>query len=160
MAPKLGRKTHTVLVLMTKSKSKKSEMMTSLYGEKYSQRVYERLEELDPELNRIIQSVAYDQGWGKDGLSIRDKSLITVVALIAMGREEQTKIHMNGFLNCGGKVEDLRNSLLHLHIYCGFPAVMNGFAALTAVLKDRVVDNKTLLSTDLESDEALLKHEL
>jgi 4-carboxymuconolactone decarboxylase len=116
-----------------KTKAQKSKMMNALYGAEYADRVFNRLEELDPELNSVIQDIAYDQLWSREGLSIRDKSLVTVAALIAMGREEQTKIHITGFLNSGGKVDDLRNALLHLATYCGFPAVMNGFAALKEV---------------------------
>ena len=117
-----------------------SKMMEQLYGERYASQVYERLESLDPELNSIIQQIPYDQFWGRNGLPIRDKALITVAALVALGKEEQTTIHMTGFLNAGGSVDDLRNTLLHLAIYCGFPATMNGFAALKDVLQSRRED--------------------
>ena len=83
--------------MKSKRKKLKSPLMDILYGKKYSKNVYERLEELDPELNRIIQEIPYDYFWAREGLSIRDKSLITVAALVAMGKEEQTRIHMNGF---------------------------------------------------------------
>ncbi|MBI4668195.1 MAG: carboxymuconolactone decarboxylase family protein [Elusimicrobia bacterium] len=117
----------------SKKSNKKSRMMDKLYGPKYAQHVFRRLEELDPELNRITQEIPYDVFWAREQLSIRDKSLVTVAALIAMGKEEQTKIHMRGFLRSGGTVNDLRNVLIHLAVYCGFPAAMNGFAALKEV---------------------------
>jgi 4-carboxymuconolactone decarboxylase len=120
--------------------------MTELYGADYATQVANRLEELDPELNKVIQSVAYDQLWSRDGLSLRDKSLVTVAALIAMGKEEQTRIHMTGFLNSGGQVDDLRAALIHLATYCGFPATMNGFAALRGVL-----DSGNIKSADLKA---------
>lgn len=123
-------------------KAKKSKQMDKLYGKQYSQKVFNRLEELDPELNVLIQSVAYDTFWGRKGLSVRDKSLITIAALIAMGKEEQTRIHMNGFLNAGGTQDEVRSALLHLAVYCGFPAIMNGFAAFNDVKKQRGKNEK------------------
>lgn len=120
--------------MKSKRQKQQSPLMTSLYGKDYAQKVYERLEELDPELNQVIQGVAYDQFWSRDGLSIRDKSLITVASLIATGKAEQTRIHMTGFLNSGGSIDELRNALIHLAVYCGFPAIMNGFAALKEIV--------------------------
>lgn len=111
-----------------------SEMMRTLYGPSYAKDVFRRLEYLDPELNKIIQEIPYDAFWSREGLNLRDKSLITVAALIAMGKEEQTKIHMRGFLHSGGTVSEIRNMLIHLAVYCGFPVVMNGFAALRDIL--------------------------
>jgi 4-carboxymuconolactone decarboxylase len=112
-----------------------SRMMRELYGETFASDVAKRLEELNPELNRVIQDIAYEQIWSRQGLPCREKALITVAALIALGKEEQTKIHMTGFLKSGGTVSDLENALIHLAIYCGFPAAMNGFAALKKVLE-------------------------
>jgi 4-carboxymuconolactone decarboxylase len=116
-------------------KKNRSTLMDELYGKKYSQAVYERLESLDPELNTLIQEIPYDLIWSRPGLSMRDKSLITVTALIAMGKEEQSRIHMRGFLNSGGTSEELKNTILHLTMYCGFPTAMNAFQALNDVLK-------------------------
>src|ERR1017187_5679012 len=103
------------------SRRNSSKMMEQLYGAEYSKEVYNRLEELDPELNDLIQEMPYDKFWARPGLSIRDKSLVTVAALVAMGKEEQARIHMRGFLNAEGTVEELRGAILHMAIYCGFP---------------------------------------
>ncbi len=111
-----------------KSRSYQSKQLKDLYGEEFASQVNQRLEELDPELNFLIQSIPYDQFWSRPGLSTRDKSLATVSALIALGREEQIQIHMRGFLHSGGTEEELRNILIHLAIYCGFPAAMLGFS--------------------------------
>ncbi len=112
---------------------KLSPLMRQLYGEGYSKEVFDRLDYLDRELNGLIQEVPYDLFWSREGLSLRDKSLVTIAALIAMGREEQTKIHMRGFLKSGGTFNELRNTLIHLSIYCGFPAALNGFSALRSI---------------------------
>jgi len=40
---------------------------------------------------------------------------------------------MNGFLSCGGTMEELRSAIQHLAIYCGFPAALSAFAILKEV---------------------------
>jgi 4-carboxymuconolactone decarboxylase len=79
----------------------KSPMMIQLYGETNAQSVFERLEDLDPELNQEIQRIAYDHYWSRPGLSLAEKSLITVASLIAPNKEEQIRIHLNGLMNQG-----------------------------------------------------------
>lgn len=110
-----------------------SKTLTDLYGESYAREVFSRLESLDPELNELIQAIPYEKFWSRPQLSIRDKSIATIAALVALGREEQIAIHMRGFLHSGGTQEDLKNLLIHLAIYCGFPAAMAGFATLKKV---------------------------
>ena len=107
--------------------------MRELYGE-YAETLNDNLQELDKDFSEIIKNVPYEQFWTREGLSLRDKSLCTVAALIALGKEEQTGIHMKGFLHSGGKVDDLKNMIIHLSIYCGFPASLNAFSTLNKVV--------------------------
>ncbi len=65
---------------------------------------------------------SYDLFWSRPGLSKRDRSLITITALVAMGREEQTKIHMRGFLGSGGKINELREALVPSATRCSIAA--------------------------------------
>lgn len=110
-----------------------SKVLSELYGETYAKEVAARLESLDPQFAGITQAIPYELFWNRPGLCIRDKSIATIAALVALGREEQTAIHMRGFLHSGGNIDDLRNLLIHLAIYCGFPAAMAGFATLKKV---------------------------
>jgi 4-carboxymuconolactone decarboxylase len=46
-----------------------------------------------PERVRYVDEVLFDQVWERDGLSRRDRSLIMVTALIAMGKPDQLRFH-------------------------------------------------------------------
>ena len=76
----------------------RSNQMDLLYGEERSKLVYQRLQYLDPNLNEEIQRIAYDHYWARPGLSFEDKSLVTVISLIALNKEEQTRIHIHGLI--------------------------------------------------------------
>ena len=107
----------------------RSEFMDVMYGEA-ADSIYDRLEALDSTLNRMIQEVVYDGVWRSPPLTLRDKTLVTVSALVAQSRPEQLRIHMTAFLACGGTVQELRAMLVHLAIYCGFPAALAAFAVV------------------------------
>ena len=119
-----------------KSAETRSDLMKALYGES-ADAVYKRLLTLDPTLNELIQSFAYDQVWQLPPLSLKEKSLITVAALIALGKPEQMRIHMSAFLHCGGTLPELRAVIVHLAVYCGFPASLAAFASLEELLADK-----------------------
>lgn len=138
------------------SMTTRSEVMDRLYGEKTSKRVFDRLEYLDSKLNEEIQKVAYDHYWALPGISIRDKSLVTITSLIVMGKEEQTRIHLNGFLNSGGTIEQATALLLHLAKTNSEKSARNGFSALKDVLKEREVSEETMLALTSAFNKELL----
>ena len=94
-----------------------SKIMDQLYGEERSSKVYDRLETLNPAFNHAVQDIDYDYFWALPGLSIRDKSFITLISLIVLQKEEQTRIHYYGFLNAGGSKEILLALLDYLSTF-------------------------------------------
>ncbi|ASN20133.1 carboxymuconolactone decarboxylase family protein [Arthrobacter sp. YN] len=80
--------------------------------------------------------VLFDEVWERDDLSKRDRSLITVAALTAMGKMDQLKFHLGFARQNGVTDEELKEALLHLAFYAGWP---NGMGA-TTVLKNVIED--------------------
>jgi 4-carboxymuconolactone decarboxylase len=116
--------------------------------------IYDSLDALDPELNELIQRFAYDTLWLRDGLTTREKSIATLGALLGSGRERALRLHLTGFLETCGSEEDLKNVLLHLTAYIGFPGILSGFAILREVIEQN--DDKESKGNDqeLEANEA------
>jgi len=108
----------------------RSPFFTELYGDDYASELEQYLRDLHPDLNEAVQRLAYDGLWGRVGLSQRDKSLITVASLVALYRPEQLQLHIRGFLNSGGTVDELSNTFIHLSGYCGFPPILTAFRIL------------------------------
>jgi len=81
--------------------------------------------------------VLFDEVWARDGLSPRDRSLVTVAALTALGKTDQLRFHLGFARRNGVTDEELQEALLHLAFYTGWP---NGMAA-TSVLKE-IVENE------------------
>ena len=83
-----------------------------------------------PKLAEISDTLIYGEVWERPGLSRRDRSLITVAALIAMGRERQLDGHLGRALANGVTKDEISELITHLAFYAGWPAAMT--AALIA----------------------------
>ena len=77
-----------------------------------------------PKLIDLSEKVLYGDVWERPGLSKRDRSLVTVAALIAMGRSDQLPGHLERALGNGVTKEEIGEVITHLAFYAGWPAAM------------------------------------
>jgi 4-carboxymuconolactone decarboxylase len=77
-----------------------------------------------PKLVELSETVLYGDVWERPGLSKRDRSLITVAALIATYRGDQLPGHIERALGNGVTREELGEVITHLAFYAGWPAAM------------------------------------
>src|SRR5262249_3438615 len=77
-----------------------------------------------PKLIELLETVLYGDVWERPGLSKRDRSLITVAALMARGRSDQLPVPLERALGNGVTREELGELIPHLAFYAGWPAAM------------------------------------
>jgi 4-carboxymuconolactone decarboxylase len=86
------------------------------------------------DLGRYVVEFAFGDIYNRPGLSLRDRELVSVAMLAVMGaREPQLDLHLQGALNVGVTVEELRELMIHVVPYAGFPAAINGMRRLQAL---------------------------
>ena len=90
----------------------------------------EDVRKVAPKLIEMTEKVVYGDVWERPGLSKRDRSLITVATLLALGREKQLDGHLARALQNGVTKEEIGELITHLAFYAGWPAAMT--AALVA----------------------------
>jgi 4-carboxymuconolactone decarboxylase len=78
-----------------------------------------------PRLIELTESVVYGDIWERPGLSKRDRSLITVAALVAMYRGDQLSGHLERALANGVTREEIGELITHLAFYAGWPTAMS-----------------------------------
>ena len=83
-----------------------------------------------PKLIELTENVLFGDVWERPGLAKRDRSLITVAALIALNRTEQLRGHLERALGNGVTKEEIIEVITHLAFYSGWPTAMS--AALLA----------------------------
>ncbi len=77
-----------------------------------------------PKLIDLSEKVLFGDVWERPGLSKRDRSFITVAALIAMYRTDQLPGHLERALTNGVTREEIGEIITHLAFYAGWPAAM------------------------------------
>jgi 4-carboxymuconolactone decarboxylase len=78
-----------------------------------------------PKLIEMTEKVVYGDVWERPGLSKRDRSLITVAALIAMYRGDQLKGHLERALANGITRDEIGEVITHMALYAGWPTAMS-----------------------------------
>jgi 4-carboxymuconolactone decarboxylase len=74
-----------------------------------------------PKLAELTDDVLYGDVWERPQLSKRDRSLVTVAALIALNRPEQLRSHLIKARENGVTQDELIETITHLAFYCGWP---------------------------------------
>ena len=77
--------------------------------------------EASPDFTKISVGHIFGEIWTRPGLERRDRSLITIAAMIVLGRVPEMTYHMRGARRLGVTLEQLEEICLHLGYYAGFP---------------------------------------
>lgn len=90
----------------------------------------ETLAEIAPKLAQLSQDVLFNDIWQRPALSPRERSLITVAALVALERTHQLPWHLNFARQNGLDNDTLVEVMTHLAFYAGWPAAVSGLSCL------------------------------
>ncbi|WP_161881688.1 carboxymuconolactone decarboxylase family protein [Deinococcus alpinitundrae] len=98
-------------------------------------RIQARLEKLDPDLAGYIREFAYDTVYQRPGLDLKTKELLACALLTSLGAEAELKTHLRGALRAGASETEVREALLFMIPYLGFPRVVAAFGQLQNLLE-------------------------
>lgn len=102
------------------------------------EKVINSLKDVSPDLGNYIIEYAFGDIYSQDGLSVKSKEIAVVAALTAMGTAQpQLKVHLNGALNTGSSINEVKEVILQMSVYSGFPSSINAMNALIEVLAER-----------------------
>lgn len=96
-------------------------------GDDYVNNTLTSTNEFDKDFQELLTSSAWGSVWGRDTMSKRDRSLITVTLLACLGHYDELALHLKATQNTGLSQDDIREAFLHLAIYGGIPSARNAF---------------------------------
>jgi 4-carboxymuconolactone decarboxylase len=113
------------------------EKLKEIDGE-VGENVINSLKDISPDLGKFIVEYAFGDIYTRDGLDLKSKEIAVVAALTAKGTAQpELKVHFNGALNTGSSVNEVKEVILQMSVYSGFPSCINAMNALNEVLKER-----------------------
>ena len=90
--------------------------------------------EFDADFQEYIVNSAWGSIWSRPGLSKRERSLITLSLLAALGHDEELAMHIRACENTGASADDIKEALLHTGIYAGVPVTNHAMKIAKGIL--------------------------
>jgi 4-carboxymuconolactone decarboxylase len=104
-----------------------------VHGDEHVDAATARATDLTREFQELLTRYAWGEIWTRPGLDRRTRSLLTLTALVALGKERELELHLRSARRIGVSWDDIKETLLQSAIYCGVPAANSAFAVAQAV---------------------------
>ncbi|HPG22799.1 MAG TPA: 4-carboxymuconolactone decarboxylase [Amaricoccus sp.] len=93
----------------------------SVLGDAHVDRAEAATSDFDAPFQTFITEGAWGTVWSRPDLSRRERSLITLALLAALGNHEEVAMHVRATANTGATPQDVREAMLHVAVYAGVP---------------------------------------
>lgn len=105
-------------------------------GDEYVDKALKNATDFNRPLQELVSEYCWGAVWGREGLTRKERSLINLAMLTALGRVHEVEIHTRGALRNGVTKEQISEVLLQTAIYCGVPAAVDSFIVAGKVIAE------------------------
>jgi len=105
-------------------------------GDSYVDRALDNADDFSRPFQDILNEYCWGMAWTDDGLDLKQRSLLNLGMLAALGRMHEFRIHFRGAVRNGLTETELRAALTQIAVYCGIPAGVEAFRAAQEVRAD------------------------
>ena len=107
-----------------------------VFGDAYVDNAEANKSDFDAAFQRLIAEGPWGSVWASDAITPRERSMITIALLAAVGHYAELAMHVRATRNTGASLSDIREALLHVAIYAGIPAANRAFATAKQTLAE------------------------
>jgi len=98
-------------------------------GDNYVDRALNNADDFSRPFQDILNEYCWGMAWTDDALDLKQRSLLNLGMLAALGRMHEFRIHFLGAARNGLTDAELRAALTQIAVYCGIPAGVEAFRA-------------------------------
>ena len=109
----------------------------AVLGDAHVDRASAATTEFDQPFQDLITEAAWGHVWARPQWTKRERSMVTIALLAALGHDEELAMHIRATANTGATIEDVREAILHVAIYAGVPAANNAIRIAKQIYADR-----------------------
>ena len=106
-------------------------------GDAYVERALQGADDFNRDFQELLTEYCWGAVWGRSGLSRKQRSLNNLCMLAALNRSHEFELHLKGALTNGVSVEEIKETLIQVGVYCGAPAAVEAFRIARKVLAAR-----------------------
>jgi len=102
------------------------------------EKVIHSLNDISPDLARYTIEFPFGDVYSRSGLDLKSREIATIAALTALGNAApQLKVHLHAALNVGCTREEIKEVIIQMAVYAGFPAALNAMLLAKEVFHER-----------------------
>jgi len=110
---------------------------TEVLGKSWVEKSQANVDDFNREFTELLHTYCWNDIWNRPGLSRKQRSILNLGMLTALGKEHELKLHLRGALNNGLTKEEIKEVLLQTAIYCGVPAAVVAFRCAREVFASK-----------------------
>jgi 4-carboxymuconolactone decarboxylase len=110
---------------------------SQLWGEEAAKQRIEDFKSFDEGFGRFLHEQLFGWIWTQPGLEMKTRSMITMAALMVLGRGPELRTHMRGALNLGVTPAQIKELIIHLSQYGGVPTAVEAIRAFREVTGEK-----------------------
>lgn len=103
-------------------------------GDDYVDRALAGADSFNAEFQQLVTEYCWGTVWGRTTLTDKQRSLNNLSMMAALNRAEEFKLHLRGALRNGCSLDEIKDTLLQVAVYCGIPAGVEAFRLARQVL--------------------------
>ena len=117
---------------------------TEVLGPEYVERAVAGADNFNRDFQQIVTEYCWGGTWGRGVLERKNRSVLNLGMLAALGKSHEFKLHFRGAINNGLTLEELREVLIQIAVYCGIPVGVEAFRNAREVLEDMNIDTSNM----------------
>ena len=117
---------------------------TEVLGPEYVERAVAGADNFNRDFQQIVTEYCWGGTWGRGVLERKNRSILNLGMLAALGKSHEFKLHFRGAINNGLTLEELREVLIQIAVYCGIPVGVEAFRNAREVLEDMNIDTSNM----------------
>ena len=106
-------------------------------GDSYVDKAVNNTTAFNQPMQDLVNEYCWGAIWGREGLTRKERSLINLGILTALGRMPEVEAHVRGALRNGLTEQQISEVFLQTAVYCGVPAAIDSFRAAAKVLAEK-----------------------
>ena len=106
----------------------------NVLGDAHVDRATAASDDFDRPFQDLITEAAWGHVWSRDTISRRERSMLTIALLAALGNDDELAMHVRATARTGASRDDVLEALLHVAIYAGVPRANHAIRIARQVL--------------------------
>ena len=113
-------------------------------GEEYVNASLSQADDFNRDFQKMVTEYCWGGTWGREVLSKQQRSILNLGMLAALNRGHEFKLHFKGAITNGLSLEELREIIIQISVYCGIPAGIEAFRLARQVFESEGIDASSI----------------